>query len=203
MDMLNKQSLILRNKVIEIVEGLYSKKNPVIDWNDWIFEGHIKVVAKWVEEISKKYEFDAEGTLAAAYLHDLAYAWTSKNDPDLEEKSEFKAREVLKEASFSEERVTFIVDKIIHGHGMNDGKEPENIEAKVLATADALSHFSTDFYLVICWNRYLFEDKSLDDYKKWVLEKIERDFNNKIFFEEYKQIAKPYYQSIKTLFEYQ
>ncbi len=72
------------------------------------------------------------------------------------------------------------------------------MEAKVLSTADALSHFTTDFYLVMCWNHYLFED--LNAYKEWVLEKIERDLNNKIFFEEYREIAKPHYQSIKTLF---
>lgn len=81
---------------------------------------------------------------------------------------------------------------------MHEGKEPENIEAKVLATADAMAHFTTDFYLEICWNNYLFED--LNAYKKWVLEKIERDLNSKIFFEEYREIAKPFYQSIKTLF---
>lgn len=188
------------SKVINIVKGYYDKKNPVIDWDSWVFEGHIKIVASWVEEISKKYEFDKETTLAAAYLHDLAYAWTSKNDPDLDEKSEAEARKVLKEAGFTEDKVIFIVDKIIHGHGIHDGKEPEYIEAKVLATADALAHFASDFYLVICWNHYLFENKELRDYKKWVLEKIERDRNSKIFFDDYKEIARPYYQSIKTLF---
>ncbi len=188
------------SKIIEVVRGYYAKKNPVIDWNKWIFEGHNKVVATWVEEISKKYKFDKEGVLAAAYLHDLAYAWTDKFDPDLDEKSESEARKVLKEAGYPEERIAFIVDKIIHGHGMQDGKEPGHIEAKVLATADALSYFTTDFYLVMCWNHYLFEDKYLNTYKTWVLKKIERDFHNKIFFEEYREIAKPYYQNIKTIF---
>lgn len=188
------------NKLIKFVKGLYTKKNPVIDWNDWVFDGHIKVVAFWVEDISKKYDFDKESVLAAAYLHDLAYAWTSKNDPDLDEKSEIEARKVLKEAGYSKDKIAFIVDKLIHGHGMYDGKEPEHIEAKVLATADALAHFTTDFYLVVCWNNYLFENKTLQDYKEWVLKKIERDFNNKIFFEEYREIAKLYYQSIKTLY---
>lgn len=186
------------SKVIEIVKGYYDKKNPVIDWNSWVLEGHVKAVARWVEDISKKYEFDKESSLAAAYLHDLAYAWTDKFDPDLDEKSETEARKVLKEASFPEEKITFIVDKIIHGHSLLDGKEPENIEAKVLASADALAHFTTDFYLVICWNNYLFKD--LATYKKWVLEKIERDLNKKIFFEEYRELAKPFYMSLKTLF---
>lgn len=186
--------------VIDNVRKIYEKKNHVIDWNDWLFEGHNKIVANWVEDLSKKYEFDKESVIAAAYLHDLAYAWTSKNDPDLDEKSEEGARKVLKESGFSEEKVIFIVDQIIHGHGMHDGKEPEDLEAKILATADALAHFTTDFYLVVCWNNYLFKDRTLKDYKDWVLKKIERDFNNKIFFEEYKEIARPYYQSLKNIF---
>ncbi len=190
----------MSSKVIKIVKGLYAKKNPVIDWNKWVFEGHIKIVASFVEDISKKYEFDKESTLVAAYLHDLAYAWTSKYDPDLDDKSESEARQVLREVGFSEDKINFIVDKIIHGHGMHDGKEPECIEAKVLATADALAHFTTDFYLVICWNHYLFEDKDLNTYKVWVLKKIERDLNKKIFFKEYKKLAEPYYKSLKTLF---
>lgn len=188
------------SKVIDIVKGYYAKKNPVIDWNKWVFEGHIEIVASWVEEISKKYEFDKESTLTAAYLHDLAYAWTSKNDPDLDKKSEIEARKVLKEVGYSEERVSFIVDKIIHSHGIHDGKEPDSMEAKVLATADALAHFISDFYSVICWNHYLFEDKDLNAYKTWVLKKIERDINSKIFFKEYKKLAEPYYKSLKTLF---
>lgn len=187
-------------KVVASVEELYSKKNPVIDWNDWVLNGHIKIVAEWVEKISETHQFDKESTLAAAYLHDLAYAWTSKNDPELDEKSESKAREVLQEVGYSPEQIKFIVDDIIHGHGMHDGGEPKHLEAKVLATADALAHFTTDFYLVICWNNYLFEDKNLNDYKEWVLKKIDRDLNKKILIEEYKKVAEPYYQSLKSIF---
>ncbi len=188
------------NSVINLVQHLYSQKNPVIDWNEWVFNGHIKIVAEWVEKISKDHEFDTQAVLAAAYLHDLAYSFTSKNDPELDEKSETKAREVLKEANYSNDEIIFIVDKIIHGHGMHDGQKPELIEAQVLATADALAHFTSDFYLVNCWNHYLFENKSLNDYKVWVLEKIERDMNKKILLEEYKSVAEPYYIGLKKMF---
>ncbi len=136
-------------KLISAVKKLYDKKNPVINWNNWVFEGHNKVVAKWVADLSKHYKFDKQAVIAAAYLHDLAYAWTSKNDPDLDEKSKSSARKTLQSVGYSEKETEFIVEKIIHGHGMYDGKKPEFIEAKVLATADALAHFTTDFYLVL------------------------------------------------------
>jgi hypothetical protein len=189
------------DQVIASVTNLYAQPNPVIDWNKWVFEGHIKIVANWVEKISQEHEFNKDAVMAAAYLHDLAYAWTSKNDPELDQKSEAKAREVLQESGYSEEEIRFIVDQIIHGHGMHDGQKPSLIEAQVLATADALAHFTTDFYIVICWNHYLFEDKTLADYKKWVLVKIERDLNNKIMFEEYRDIVRPCYESLITFFK--
>lgn len=188
------------NKVIKLVKAYYSKKNPAINWNEWVFEKHNKVVAGWVEDIAKHHHFNKDAVLAAAYLHDLAYAWTSKNDPKLDEKSESEAHQVLTKAGYSQTERSFIVDKIIHGHGMYNKKVPKTIEAKVLATADALAHFTTDFYLVMCWNHYLFEDKKLDSYKTWVLKKIERDYYNKIFFTKYKKIAKPYRESLKRLF---
>lgn len=188
------------DRVIEAVKELYSQPNPVIDWNEWVFEGHNKVVADWVEKIAEDHDFNKEAVVAAAYLHDLAYAWTDKNDPELDQKSEAKAREVLQQAEYSPDEIVFIVDEIIHGHGMHDGQKPELLEAQVLATADAMAHFSTDFYLVMAWNHYLFEGKTLQDYKEWVLKKIERDLNNKIFFEEYREKARPHYESIKRLF---
>lgn len=188
------------NLIREKVKSYYQKPNPVIDWNEWIYSGHIEEVVNWVRKIAETQKFDLEKVEIAAYLHDLAYAWTDKNDPNLEEESEEEARKILKENDFSEDEIEFIVGKIIHGHGMQERQEPEIIEAKVLSTADALAHFTTDFYLQIAWNKYLFKEKSLEDFKKWALEKLERDFNNKIFFEEYKEIAKPYYKVLKHLY---
>lgn len=187
-------------KIREITKHLYEKSNPVISWNHWIFEGHNEVVVKWVEKIAETQKFNLEFVKIAAYLHDLAYAWTDKNDPTCEQQSEDRAREILERERFTQEEIKIIVDQIIKGHGMHDGKEPDLIEAKVLATADAMAHFTTDFYLVVCWNRYLFEKKSLSEYKAWVLKKMKRDFENKIFFEECRHVANPYYNALKTIF---
>lgn len=188
------------DRIKAIVKSYYDRPNNVINWNQWIFKEHNEAVAKWVRKISKNYQFNIEAVEIAAYLHDIAYAWTDKNDPIYEKQSEDKAGEILESEGFSKQDIELIVNKIIAGHSMYSGKDSDLLEAKVFSTADALAHFTTDFYLVMCWNRYLFENKSLEDYKKWVSKKIERDFNNKIYFEDFKKIARPYYESIKRLF---
>jgi HD superfamily phosphodiesterase len=188
-------------RIAQIAREYYEKPNPVINWNEWVLHGHNEVVDYWVTELAKKYTFDVEAVRIAAHLHDISYAWTSKNDPTQEHQALKKAREILLSEGFEENRIKFIVDDIIAGHGMHDGQEPDLVEAKVLATADAMAHLTTDFYLVMDWNHYLFENKNSGDYRKWVLKKLERDFYNKIFFDDFREIAKPYYEALKTVFE--
>lgn len=187
-------------KVRQRAKELYSQPNPVIPWNEWVLSGHNEVVDYWVQQMGEKYKFDVEACRIAAQLHDIAYSWTSKNDPTQEEQSLVKARSILQEEGLTQERIKFIVDDIIAGHGMHDGEVPALIEAKVFATADAMAHFTTDFYLVMCWNHYLFETKGLGDYRSWVLKKMDRDFNHKIFFEDFKEIARPHYEALKIVF---
>ena len=42
-----------------------------------------------------------------------------------------------------------------------------------------MSHYSSDFYLQIA----VTGKRNLKDFKKWTLEKLDRDFNKKIFFD--------------------
>lgn len=187
-------------RVHQRTKDLYSLPNKVIPWNEWVFSGHNEVVDYWVQQLGGKYEFDVDACRIAAQLHDIAYSWTSKNDSTQEEQSIAKARLILQEEGFDSERIKFIVDDIIAGHGMHEGETPTLMEAKVFATADAMAHYTTDFYLVMCWNHYLFETKGLEDYRSWVLKKMDRDFNNKIFFEDFREIARPYYEALKMVF---
>jgi hypothetical protein len=187
-------------KIRQTAHSLYSKHNLVINWNDWVLNGHNEVVDYWVQQMGNKYKFDIEACRIAAQLHDIAYSWTSKNDPTQEEKSVSAAKEILQNEGLTPERIEFIVNNIIVGHGMHEGEVPDLMEAKVFATADAMAHFTTDFYLVMCWNHYLFETKGLEDYRSWVLKKMERDFNNKIFLDDFKEIARPYYEALKLVF---
>ena len=184
--------------IAKTTQEYYEKPNPVIDWNSWVFNGHVKVVDQWVMKISEKHPCDIEKTRVAAYLHDIAYAWTSKSDPTLDEQSYAKAREILSE-HYDSPDVDFIID-VISKHGAHGGPVAEPMEARVLAAADAMAHIMSDFYIELTWSHYLFEDKTLDEYRAWVLKKIERDFTMKITFDDVKEIGRPRYEMLREMF---
>lgn len=110
-----------------------------------------------------------------------------------------KTKEIMKEHGYSEKEIKSVIDAIILHSCYND--PPPTKEGKVMATADALAHLMTNFYLELAFNKqWFFGDKSLDQYKAWGLKKIERDFNKKIFFEEYKNLARKRYETFKEIF---
>ena len=76
---------------------------------------------------------------------------------------------------------------------------PTTLEGKVMATADGLAHFLTDFYPLFCWRHY----GPQDDYavfKAWMLGKMEKDFTKKLFFDDVKQQVLPRYEALKLIF---
>lgn len=68
-----------------------------------------------------------------------------------------------------------------------------------MATGDALAHLTTDFYIQFCW-KHLPEGKSYPEFLEWVAEKLDRDFNSKIFFDEVKEEARKRYEALRAVF---
>jgi hypothetical protein len=73
---------------------------------------------------------------------------------------------------------------------------PKTLEGKILASADAMSHYINDFYLIISATG----DRSLAEFKKWALEKLDRDYNKKIFFPFAKKMIKKRHDTLKEIF---
>lgn len=110
-----------------------------------------------------------------------------------------KHLKVLKQASYSPAEITQVMDEVIAPHSCKDGEFPTTLEGKVMATADALAHLNTDFYVQFAW-KHLPDGKTYPEFLQWVAEKIERDFNAKIFFDEVKVEIEPRYQALKSVF---
>lgn len=185
----------LKSKVAE----LYEKRDPNREgWADWLYENHIFVVAKNAERLSKKYGADSELTVAASLLHDVADAVMTREDLRHEKKSEEMAEDLLRGCGFSEEEINIAVHDAIKNHGCKNGCFPKTLEGKVMATADALAHLQTGFYdhaLV-----FLQKNDSIADICDWALPKIERDYRDKIFFDEIKDEAAADYKRARCLF---
>ena len=91
------------------------------------------------------------------------------------------------------------MDDAIRFHSCHNGNVPQMPEGKVLATADALAHLKRDFYDHAI-ETFRADKASVEDMKKWVFSKLERDFNAKILFAEVKEETRPDYEKLKTFF---
>jgi putative nucleotidyltransferase with HDIG domain len=181
------------------VEALYTADNPDADpWVDWAYPNHVLVVAELTGKIAVAQNADIELATAGALLHDIADTVMSRWSPEHETRSLSMAEELLRKSDFSQEETEFVVGEVIRPHSCRELK-PTTSEGKVMATADAAGHFLTDFYPLFCWRHY----GPQDDYavfKSWMLRKMDRDFTQKIFFEDVKQQVRPRYEALKLVF---
>lgn len=178
---------------------MYEAKNPDRnDWADWLYENHIFIVADNAVRLAKRFGGRQDLARAAALLHDLADAKMSRFSEGHDEATLDIAREVMQKAGFSKQEIEICVDDAVRYHSCHDGHAPSSVEGKVMATADALAHLQTDFYVYALWA--LGRDKPLEKAKTWALKKIDRDFNNKILFDEIKGECRPDYEHLVNVF---
>ena len=184
-------------KVAELVAQAYESSQE--SFAQWMWANHVPVVAKKTEELAQKFGADEDLAVAGAWLHDFGDAFVHRHSDQHEEISENKAIEVLKQSGYSEQEINKILEEIIAPHSCRDGFLPEIIEGKVLATADALAHLTTDFYIQFTW-MHLPENKTYDEFVEWVTEKLDRDFNSKIFFDQIKEEVRSKYEALVLVF---
>ena len=182
------------------VRSLYEARKPDrADWADWMYDNHIFVVSDYAKILSGRFGIaNPDMPMAAALLHDIADAEIKRENPDHEKKSEEISLSFLIGAGFAESEVKIVVGDAIKFHGCKNGEKPKSPEGQIMATADALAHLRTDFYDFAL--RELLKVETKTEIKGWALPKIERDFNDKIFFDEVREEARPYYERVKNLF---
>ncbi len=184
------------------IQALYEAKNPNrADWADWLYTHHVFVVSENARILAKRYGANEELAMAAAMLHDVADAEMSRFDDRHKNRSIELASEFSLEAGFSEKEVEDIIDALRH-HNCRDGQIPSSLEGKVMATADAVAHVATNYY-VLALEVLVKEGKTKDQMSSWALPKIERDFKDKIFFDEVREEVRDDYERVKALFSKQ
>jgi len=154
---------------------------------------HLKPVIDYSKELAKKYNANLEVIWLSAILHDLARL--DDLEPHDEISSE-RAYNMLLEKGFNKE-IAEEVKKTILTHRCKKHK-PETLEQKILATADAISHFKPPFYF---WFSSI-SSKPLKEQLEGSLQKVERDYNEKIFFKDERELVKKEYEVLKSWFEY-
>ncbi len=154
---------------------------------------HVKPVIEYSKQMAEKYGADVEAVWAGAVLHDIARL--TEEEPHDEIGSQ-KAYKMLLEKGFSEDFAQK-VKNIVLRHRCRQ-YPPESLEEKIVASADAMAHFLPPFYLWI--GKY--SNKNFTEMSEGNLKKIERDYNDKIFFEDEKKMIEGQYEILKSWFEF-
>lgn len=188
---------VLRSKIKE----LYDQKDPNrAAWADWLAEHHVFVAATYAEQLTERFGVQPELAPAAAMLHDIADTVMERENPQHEEKSFEIARTLLDDSGFSDEEKAVIVDDAIRFHSCKAGRLPKTEVGKVMASADALAHLCTGFY-DFGIATMLQRGESREDIKRWGVEKIDRDYYRKLFFDDVREEIKDDFNRVKELFE--
>lgn len=185
-------------KLESTVENLYKalpENSPL--FKRWRFGNHVFIVCKYAGFLAKENSANIDYCEAGALLHDIADVVMERNYVDFEDQSLKMAESLLLKTGFSQKETDFILDEVIKPHDCRTVK-PTSLEGKILATADAMAHLTTNIYPFYCWQRWNSVD--YDSFRLWVINKIERDYNKKIFFEDIKLSIKPQYEALKSVF---
>jgi putative nucleotidyltransferase with HDIG domain len=150
---------------------------------------HVKPVIDIAKELSIKYQADMQVVWLGAMLHDIARL---KNEEPHNEIGAIKARDLVLHY-FSEQLLADKVAGVVLAHRCDKENSPVSLEEKIVATADAMSHFESPFYL---WFATVSE-KDMAAQLPSNLKKIEKDFQDKIFFKEEQERVRPYYEVLK------
>lgn len=175
--------------MIEKIREIVKKEVPLHDW-----KFHVSIVVKHSIQLAKLFEEDEEMAEIAALLHDIGgfrRGWENHEVKGAEE-----AEKILKDLNYSEETIEKIKHCIL-SHRSDGPSYPETKLAKILRDADALSHFDAVPYLL--YVGLYRNNNDVEKAMKWVRDKLERDYNEKICLPESKKIAKEKYEAAKLI----
>lgn len=135
-------------KVREILEKEF-------EYEDWKY--HILPVVKYAKELAKIYKVDEDVVELAALLHDVGRI-DIKNEKTHHITGVGDAEKILKELDFPRE----VIDEVKHciaSHRRGKGPAPSTMTARIVANADAMSHFDV-MPVFFYWraDRYSFDE---------------------------------------------
>ncbi|EKD44234.1 MAG: Metal dependent phosphohydrolase [uncultured bacterium (gcode 4)] len=154
---------------------------------------HVKSVIEYSKQMAKKYNANLDVVWLGALLHDIARL------EDLEPHDEIgseKAYNLLIEKGF-DRNLAEKVKNVVLKHRCRK-YPPETLEEKIIASADAMAHFLPPFYLWIV--KYSTND--FPEFMERNSRKIDRDYHEKIFFDEEREMIEEQYSALKKWFDF-
>lgn len=160
----------------------------------WFYSVHLLSVEKFAKELLKKLpKADKEIVLLGVWLHDLQRVRGIKGDHA--KMGAVEAEKVMRQFGYQDKTIQH-VKKMILSHSCGAHLIPKTLEGKILASADAMSHYVNDFYLTIAATG----KRDLAEFKEWALEKLDRDYHKKIFFDFARKMIEKRHKILKEVF---
>lgn len=179
----------LREKVIK-----EAKESTQID--DWFLSQHLMEVERFANLLCDKHpDADRDVVGLGVWYHDIGRLRGQDEGHDVYGAEE--AKKVLGDEGFSPDKIERVYE-VCRSHRCKDVK-PESLEAKILATADAMSHFTHSFYFRLF--QFYKDELTFEEIKDKVRQKLERDFNDKIAFDEGRDEVKEQYEAMKIVLQ--
>jgi uncharacterized protein len=144
--------------------------------------------------LAKKLNANVEVCELAAWLHDLGLVQGDLKTHHITGAKE--AEKILGEFGYPKTTIEKI-KHCISTHTHEGAKSRKTIEAKILASADVMSHF--DGIPELYWVAFRIIKLNRDQGKKWVLKKLK--FGWRELIPEAKKIIKPKYDAMRLLIE--
>lgn len=164
------------------------------DCTDWQWKYHAVIVVKYAKLLAKKFKVDEETIELAALLHDIGRFRHGGKDHEITGVAE--AEKILKEHGYPKKVIDEVKHCVASHRGSKDVK-PETLIAKIIANADAMSHFDIIPGLIkVGLKKY---GRDIEKAMLWLNEKIERDWNKKLTIPEAKEMTKEKYDAFKLL----
>lgn len=153
-----------------VKDACLSKDNP---HNSEAWDEHILIVIKYGKILAKKLNANSLVVELACLFHDYASVLDKKYVEEHHLYGSQFAREILTKNQFPGD----IVDKTcdcIFTHRASKGLKPASLEARVVASADAIAHIKNVKSLL----RYAYatKEKSVQDGADWVLKKVKKSY---------------------------
>ncbi len=182
-------------EIKEIVE--FARKIFVDNEMQWFLKTHIEYVDKLAVQLAEIKNANKDVIRLAVWLHDIGHRNNGVAEDHHIQNSKFAVK-LLTEKGFDADTVK-AVEHCVLTHRCMDDYKPETLEAKVLASADAMSHID-NFSAMLC-AVFVIKKLTVPEAYEWLSKKIDRDWNKKILLPEGKEIVKEKYEEVCAILD--
>jgi predicted metal-dependent HD superfamily phosphohydrolase len=178
-------------KIKELMRWELRKNNRMYEWNL-----HLMIVKKYADRLAEITSPNREVLELAVWLHDIGRIRYGEINHHISGAQD--AEVILRDHNYSQEIIDKVKECILTHRCEAKDRLPESLEAKILASADAM--YTLDVIPVFFWEASHEMGLGVKESCDWVAEEIERSWK-KILIPEGKDIVKDKYDAFKVIVE--